>query len=155
MKNHSHENLDRPEKLKVGLNEVLKKGKIEDKSFINFIREYIKSSGKKRATVQQYQLTLNRLEEFKSGYKKNIDFETIDLDFYEAFTKFLNEVKGYKLNTVGGTIKNIKVFMNEALERGLTTNVQFKSRKFKKIQEATENIYLSKEEINKLYQLDL
>lgn len=63
--------------------------------------------------------------------------------------------KNYSLNSIGTSVKNIKVFMNEAVERGLTRNLEFRNKKFKIIEEETENIYLSEDEIKKIYELDL
>jgi integrase len=145
-----------PDKLKAALNEFLKKNeKKNEKDFLGFIEEIIKTSGKKTSTVQQYKLTRNRLQDFIAFTKRKLEFDDIDLTFYEAFTNYLSVEKKYGINTVGNTIKNIKVFMNEALERGLTTNAQFKSKKFKKVQEASENIYLTTSEIETIYNLDL
>jgi integrase len=45
--------------------------------------------------------------------------------------------------------------MNEATERGINKNVEFKKKKFKKVTEDTDKIYLNTTELEKLYQLDL
>ncbi len=45
--------------------------------------------------------------------------------------------------------------MNEALERGISTNLNHKHRKFKTLDEETESIYLTTNEIDRLYQLQL
>ena len=44
--------------------------------------------------------------------------------------------------------------MNEALDKKLTTNMEFKSRRFKKVSEESENIYLTEAELSKIYQKD-
>jgi integrase len=63
--------------------------------------------------------------------------------------------KGYSPNTIGSRIKNLKVFMGEAMERGLTDNTHFKSSRFKKPYEKSESIYLTLDEIKAIYELDL
>jgi integrase len=63
--------------------------------------------------------------------------------------------KGLGTNTIGSYIKNVKVFMNEAFDRKLTTNIEYKNRRFKTIEEETESIYLTKEEIAEIYSFDL
>jgi integrase len=45
--------------------------------------------------------------------------------------------------------------MNEALDRKLTTNIQFKNKRFKKLEEESENIYLAADEVDKISRLDL
>lgn len=143
------------ERLKAGLNNFLQKVKRDDQDFIGFVENMLATSNKSDTTKKQYKQLISRLKDFGEYSKKRIDFNSIDLDFYSQFTNYLTKEKNYSINTVGSTIKNIKVFMNEAVERGLTKNVHFKSKKFKKLQEPTENIYLSKKEIDIMYELDL
>jgi integrase len=45
--------------------------------------------------------------------------------------------------------------MNEAVDRKLTANLQFKNKRFKNLEEHSESIYLSEDEIKELYDLDL
>ena len=45
--------------------------------------------------------------------------------------------------------------MTEALEKKLTTNIEFRNRKFKTIDEESENIYLNEKEIERIYSFDL
>jgi integrase len=144
-----------PDKLKAGLNEFLQKEKKNDQDFIAFIEELIKNTSKQATTIKQYKLTLKRLVDYREYSKKKIEFGSIDLDFYDKLTNYLTVEKKYGVNTIGATFKNIKVFMNEAVERGLTNNLQFRSKKFKKLQEPAENIYLSTKEIDRIYELDL
>jgi integrase len=145
-----------PEKLRLELNEFLCKTELKNKKdFIDFIDELINNSTKKQSTINQYIATKKRLIDYRNYSKKNILFDSIDLVFYDGFTNFLTRHKEYSINTIGQTIKNIKFFMNEALERGLTNNVIFKSKRFKKVTEPSENIYLTQDEIDKLYNLDI
>jgi integrase len=76
------------------------------------------------------------------------------LDFYEDFMRYCLDKK-LSNNTIGGYIKNIKVFMNEAFDRKLTTNIEFKNRRFKTLEEDSDSIYLSTSDIDRLYRLDL
>lgn len=119
-----------------------------------FIKSFIETSTKKPNTVKQYNTSYNRLLSYEAHTRKNMNFDDIDLVFYNDFTKFMIE-KDYSLNSIGTSIKNIKVFMNEAVERGLTKNLEFRNKRFKIIEEETENIYLSEEEIKRIYELDL
>jgi integrase len=142
--------------IKNGIDEVLKTPlqNSSPKEFIGFIDFYIKNTTKSESTIKQYNQTLRLIKEFQEKTRCALTFDSIDLDFYDKFTAYLAS-KGYYLNTIGTVIKNLKVFLNVAIEKGLTKNISFKSRKFKKIQEESESIYLTKDEITKIYEVDL
>lgn len=132
-----------------------KNGETEKRlTLLTFAEELIATSNNRIGTIKQYKLTLNNLKEYAAAKKLPIDFGSIDIEFYNSFVRFLMK-KEYSTNTIGNRIKNLKVFMNEAVERGLTNNVQFKNSKFKKPQEASEHVYLAVEEIDAIYNLDL
>jgi integrase len=66
--------------------------------------------------------------------------------------------KEFSVNYFGSIIKCLKVFLNEATERGVNSNLAYKSRKFITTEEEVDNIYLSEKdlsEIAKLKDLDL
>src|SRR6187549_3452032 len=112
-----------PQKLKPGLDEVLMKGtKPQKLTFLVFVKELIDSSSKRPNTIKQYRTAYSRLSDYDLQAIRKVDFETIDLDFYNDFLKFLLK-KDYSTNSIGTILKNVKVFMNEAVERGLTTNI--------------------------------
>jgi integrase len=141
------------ERLKIPLNEILRKSSKSEKDIISFANEWIKTTNRKESTIKQLKQTIRNLVEFKKVTNRNLLLEAIDLDFYDEFVKYLIN-KNYSTNTIGTVIKNIKVFMNEALERGLTTNLQFKNKRFKKIEEESESIYLTEKELLKIYEFD-
>lgn len=124
-----------------------------------FIEQFIKDSTgiREPATITQYKTTLKHLSRFASfvlGKRDGLIFDEIDLDFYSRFVSYLTLDLGFSKNTVGKYVKTLKVFMNEATERGINENLSFKSRKFKVITEDTDSIYLNEEEIHRLYSLD-
>ena len=122
--------------------------------FFEFISNFIENSTKSKGTIVHYKQTFRLLKDYSSNKKKTVSFNDINLDFYEIFVSYLRE-KGYAENTIGAFIKDIKVFMNEAFERNLTSNVEYKSNRFKKPQEITDKIYLNLDEVQKMYDLDL
>ena len=126
----------------------------DKKDFFTFIDNYITNSNKKLNTTKQYRQAERILKDYQDKSRQQITFESIDLDFYDNFTKHLNKL-GYYTNSVGGFVKNLKVFMNEAVAAGLTKNLTYKHTKFKKVNEESESIYLSTDEIKLLYDLDL
>lgn len=147
-----------PEAIKAHLNEKFFRNKVEFSEkklgLFEFIEHLINTSNKHKNTIKQYRLAHKNLLEFKKSCKVQIEYESIDVHFYDKFMRFLL-TKNYAPNTIGSRIKNLKVFMSEAVERGLTNNIQFKSNRFKKPYEKAETIYLTVEELNKIYDLDL
>lgn len=125
-----------------------------NKDFFTFIDNLIENSNKKLFTIKQYKQARRVLKDFQDYRKQPVTFESIDLDFYEGFTKYLTE-KGYFTNSIGGFIKNLKVFMNEAVDRGITKNLTYKHKKFKTVDEQTESIYLTTDEIKAMFDEDL
>ncbi len=144
-----------PFKIKDKLNKELFEGVYAQKlSFFKFIDDLIKSSPRKFSTLKQWKQTFRKLIEYKRHTNNDVDFDSINLDFYNDFVNFLN-TEGYSKNTIGGFIKNIKIFMNEAIARKLTTNMEYKSKKFRVLEEHVDKIYLSENELLKIYSIDL
>lgn len=129
----------------------------ESKDLFTFIKKFNEESKgiRNEGTLKTYSNTLRHLENFSLFKKAKFSFEDIDLDFYNSFISYLTNELGFAQNTVGTQIKNLKTFLNEATERGINKNVEFKKRKFKKVSEDTDKLYLNQTELEKLYQLDL
>lgn len=105
-------------------------------------------------TVRSYKQTVNRLKDFSKEVKYNLDFESIDLKFYYAFVKYLED-HNYSINTIGKHIKNLTTILNKATEEGVNTNLKYKRSEFKVLTEETISIYLTEKEIDSLYKVDL
>jgi integrase len=86
--------------------------------------------------------------------KKAIDFDNVNIDFYNSFVKFLSD-EGYNRNTMGRFIKELKMFMKKSLEDGLHNNRQFEYSAFAGISTKSFSIYLTKSELDKMYNIDL
>lgn len=141
----------------------------EKMTFFRAIEEYIRTANKKQRTIFSYKSTLATLKTFSEKLNKELTFDDINIDFYENFTRFLTyEVKhnrktkegeekktGYTLNTIGTQIKNIKIFMGYAYEKGYTMNATFRNRKFHKVEETADTIYLNDRELKTLYDKNL
>jgi site-specific recombinase XerD len=143
-----------PELLRVRLNERLKKEDSASKDLAHFAENVLEASARKENTKRAVRQMIRNLREFKEQTGRSLHFDAIDLDFYDAYLEFAKG-KEYSQNSIGGHIKNIKVFMREAFERGLTKNTFYQSKRFKKLQEESISIYLSKEELRKLEELNL
>lgn len=106
-------------------------------------------------TIKKYRTTARVLQEFAATYKRPIDFDTIDLDFYGAFTAYLTKKQKLAVNTVGKYIQSLKVFLNEATAKGINTKLDYKSNRFKVLKEEADSVFLSEQELQILYRLDL
>ncbi|MBN2742718.1 MAG: site-specific integrase [Marinilabiliaceae bacterium] len=115
------------------------------------------STGKKLSisTLKLYTTCYNRLVNYSKDKSKIIDFNDINLEFYHAFTDYLTNECQLATNTVGKQIATLKVFLNEATERGVNKNQSFKSSRFKVVSEDSEAVYLTDEELTQLYEVDL
>ncbi len=117
-----------------------------------FIRENI--GLKAPNTVKSYVSTKNRFVEYCQKCGEQFDFNDINLSWRSGFIKFLQGL-GVTRNTEGKHIKNMKVFLNEATERKLNTNIEFRSKSFSKPNEDVDKIFLSMDEIIRISALDL
>lgn len=96
----------------------------------------------------------NHLENYQKKIGKTIEFETINKEFYLGFTDYLKTL-GRKTNTIGSHIRRLKRLMNEALDDKLTQNEEHRSKSFKVLNEETDKVYLSSDDVQKLYKLEL
>jgi len=123
-------------------------------TFFQAIQEYIDITNKAPRTKISYSNTLSTLTKFNSTLKQDLTFESINMDFYEDFTTYLTYVLNYSKNTIGTRIKNVKTFMNYALEKGYTNNRGHLHKNFKKVEETAETIYLTDSELITIYEKD-
>jgi integrase len=107
----------------------------------------------KITTYRSYRQTLRLLNLYEKQHRTVLTFADINLDFYRSFVEFLEE-EDYSLNSIGKHIKNLKTFLNDGFVNGVSQNVIFKSRSFAAPKELSTEIYLTKEEIEKLKKFD-
>ena len=147
-----------PEVIKDKINERLF-NKINNKvpSLLKFIESYIQvcSQIKNPNTVRTYVTTFKHLQSFAQFNKINLDYSTINLEFYNNFINYLTHELNLSQNTLGKHIQIFKTFLNEATDRGFNKKLEFRGRRFKRPSEPVESIYLSKDELDKLLYLDL
>jgi len=136
---------------------LLKETKKKKQTFFEFIKSFIeeRKNIKSDGTIKAYQNILNCLKNYCEEKNCKLDFEDIDLTFYNSFVNYLTNDLKMAQNTIGNKIKNLKVIMNEASDRGLNKNFDFKSKKFKKVSEDNDKIYLNTSELQQIYSKDL
>lgn len=164
--NNDHE-IPRPERLKPLLESALNKN--DNKiSFLQYFDDFVTRSfagqridpkSKKpirKGVAKVYKSTLSSLIKFAGEWKRNLDFDTIDLEFHADFTRWLSEApRLLSANTIGSNFQRIKAVLAEATEKGVNTNMVFKSKYFIKQSEEADTIYLNPEELDEMKRLDL
>ena len=113
-----------------------------------------KETGKSLAlnTLKKYKTALNCFIDFEKYRETVIQLKDIDYSFYKEFVNYCLNKKKYAPNTVGAQIKVLKKWLQESNKRGYS-NVDYSD--FKTLTNETEAIYLTEEEINKVYNTDL
>jgi integrase len=104
-------------------------------------------------TIKMHRVCSNQIAGFGEIWG-GLTFESITNEFYTALISYFH-TKDYKQNTIGRAIKSLKFVMKTAYKEGLHTNEIFKDEDFKAITEDVDNIYLTVEELDALYNLDL
>jgi site-specific recombinase XerD len=84
-------------------------------------------------------------------FRENLAFSEINADFIESFARWLKTKAGGSLdiNTVHGQLRRFRVYMNVACRKGIITENPFSRVKLRKKQ--TDRVYLTKEELEKLW----
>jgi integrase len=104
--------------------------------------------------IREYTRTFYYLEGFCKHKGREYDFKDIDLDFYDDFMRFLTS-KNLALNTIGKKIQTLKIFLNNATDKGVNKNLKFKSSRFASLSEDSDNIYLNEQELQLMLEKDL
>lgn len=102
---------------------------------------------KKRAIIN-YQKCLNAFYVFENDMKHRYSFDDINKGFYDDYVGYMIE-HGKMPNSIGERIKNLKALMQRSYEEGLHSNLAFKS--FVKPEEEVDNVYLTEDELEMLY----
>ena len=110
-------------------------------------------------TIRNYISTQSAIKRYCSNRRVKLRLDGVTVDFYNDFIQYLNgatHARGkYKPNVIGKFVKNIKVMIRCAYEKGYTTNDEFMRKEFKVYKENVETIYLTEEELERLCNLEL
>jgi len=156
--------------LKNELDVFLKKKKSIDAStekvvleFLPFFEWFLAHYKKNALPTTKKPLTYGTYKTYKNAYNilkgfenknYNLTYKSITLDFYDDFLNYLYN-KTLSTNYIGTQIKILKTIMNAAFEKDFHDNLDFKKRYFVKPIEQVNNIYLTEDELLKIFNLDL
>lgn len=120
----------------------------------DFIKQMSDSTNHSKWTKISYNNTREHILSFEDTKHCRYKLRNIDLLFYDGLVKYLME-KSLAKNTIAKIIKNLKVFLSKAMDLGLIPENRGLLRKMAKPEEETSKIYLNKDEIKAIYELDL
>jgi hypothetical protein len=133
---------------------------IEEKNNLNIyfqLDDYIKSKERKvtKATLCVYKNIKSLLLSFEKYPSKKITFDDLDFSFYEDFVSYLTfehvhkrrktQLIGLKLNTIGKTIKQFRIFIKDHVKIKIIPAIDLSD--FKILEEESDAIYLTHQEI--------
>ena len=126
----------------------------EEMTLVKFSENTLKSKNRVivKSTYRSYNQTLNLLKLFEEQNGFQLKFENMTAQFYRQFLNMLED-EDFNVNSMGKHIKNLKIFLNEAVSEGLMTNISYK-KQFKILKKQTTQIYLNQEEIELLRDKD-
>ena len=118
-------------------------------SMLEWYYHWATTKTQSRTPTPQNLLSYNILKEFRP----RISFDEVTSGFYEDFCLWMDFEKNYKANMKGTQIKNLKAAMNAAYKKRLHDNTDFMY--FRKPQEEVDNVYLTEDELDAIYNLPL
>jgi len=117
----------------------------------SFIEERERNPRYSKGTTKNYVTHFNNLKEFAENRVEPITFEDINLQLFNELLAFYTK-KGHSANHKHKQIQTLKVFLNEAYERGLTTNLNHNKKWYKVKKEHVQNFSLEENDLKELYQ---
>ena len=115
------------------------------------------------STIKAIVTAMNQWKAFQKKVKRTYDFDDIDMKCYYDYTAFLmNKTKvvdgkqvfdGYSINSVGKCVKELKAILYTAQIEGYHQNNLWKDKKFKGTRIEVDNVYLTREELEKIMAL--
>ncbi|MFI3304256.1 MAG: phage integrase SAM-like domain-containing protein [Rikenellaceae bacterium] len=116
------------ERLRVTLNQFIEKYITEIENGTRLTAEQLRFS---KGTIKSIKTSMVQFKEFQAYIKRELNFNDIDQPIHKLYTTWLTSTKGYKPNSVGKCIKDLKSVLNKAMEEKLHNNTEFKSKSFK------------------------
>ena len=117
-------------------------------------RQTEKGTNYAHGSIKAKRTTMKQFQNFQKDTKQEIDFGDIDMKFYYAYTAYLKE-KNYSVNSIGKCIKELKTMLRSAESEGYNVNPSYKDKKFKGVRVDVDSIYLTKDELERMMNVDL
>ncbi|WP_375180883.1 tyrosine-type recombinase/integrase [Chryseobacterium sp.] len=105
-------------------------------------------------TIKAYKATLTKILAFEEYKNTKLKYKDLNLNFHREFMDFLNTIQKLDLKTVGNYIKNVKAIARQAMLEGLPVHEEINHQEFFRTTSKTKAIYLTEQEINKIFKYD-
>ncbi len=115
------------------------------------------------STVRAINTALNQFDAFCRKQNREYDWDDVDMQMYNDYTVFLQQktrekdgkqvFDGYSINSIGKCIKTLKQILAAAESEGYNTCIKWKDKKFRGTRVEVDNVYLTREELDKLMAL--
>lgn len=115
------------------------------------------------STIRAIVTAINQWTAFQKHVHRVYDFDDIDMKCYYDYTTFLkNKTKvvdgkqvfdGYSINSIGKCVKELKAILYTAETEGYHHNNLWKDKKFKGTRIEVDNVYLTREELQRIMEL--
>ena len=137
------------------IRERLRGNKSSNTSFFEIFEEYTERRRNHAGvnTLKKYKSTYNHLLDFSNNKKYKLEFDSIDLSFYNKFFSYLADDCNHLNNTISKYIKVLKSFLNYATDQGYNRNMTYK--KFSAKEDEGEVIFLTWDQLKKLYSMEI
>ena len=117
-------------------------------------RQTEKGTNYAASTVKSVRAAMTQFGNFQIEKGRKIDFKDVDMTFYYEYTAYLKEKK-YSINSIGKCIKELKTILRAAESEGYDVNPKFKDKKFKGTRVEVDSIYLTKDDLDKIMNVNL
>jgi len=105
-------------------------------------------------TIKGFTKLKRTLERYGRETGRGINYDQFTIEYYHHLKSWLTG-RGLTLNYVGALLKDFKLLLKQSYQEGLHQNTVFQHSDFKRLVEEVDNVYLSEEELTRLYALDL
>ena len=119
------------------------------------IRKTQKGTGFSAGTLKSIRLTRMQFEMFQAKSGRTYDFDDIDYGFRTMFLSYLYDDKNYNVNTAAKCINTLVTILGAAEAEGYHSNVKCLSRQFRAKRIDVDNIYLTKDELRAMMEVDI
>ena len=117
-------------------------------------RVTVKGTRYTHGSLTSIKQALNHFLDFEGSLKKKHDFDNVNMDFYNDYMTYLNN-HNYRLNTIGKNICWLKAVMSMAETEGYHHSAIYKDKRFKDTRVEADSIYLTKEDLDAIRDVDL
>lgn len=136
-------------------NAIQNDGAIE---LMQFIDKYIKLTEKAGRVTQRriwdYKNTFTILQRFESSTNYILTYDSLNIEFISLFLEYL-ENNGHSQNNRRKVLKMLKHWLRASMEDGNHNNAHFKTRAWTVKEILSDEVYLNKEQIQKVIEVDL